>query len=93
MVKWCFIFGKAQKSSLSQMIYVFATKIKFSNFRTFYLQIIYYKMLFFVYSIVALIIYLYFYIERMSFMEKIINWLRIVLAEEKSSKLTLNVLK
>ncbi len=38
------------------------------------------------YSIVALIIYLYFYIERMSFMEKIINWLRIVLAEEKSSK-------
>ncbi len=50
-------------------------------------------MLFFVYSIVALIIYLYFYIERMSFMEKIINWLRIVLAEEKSSKLTLNVLK
>lgn len=43
-------------------------------------------MLFFVYSIVALIIYLYFYIERMSFMEKIINWLRIVLAEEKSSK-------
>lgn len=45
------------------------------------------------YSIVALIIYLYFYIERMSFMEKIINWLRIVLAEEKSSKLTLNVLK
>lgn len=64
MVKWCFIFAKAQKSSLS-----------------------------FMYSIVALIIYLYFYIERMSFMEKIINWLRIVLAEEKSSKLTLNVLK
>lgn len=50
-------------------------------------------MLFFVYSIVALIIYLYFYIERMYFMEKIINWLRIVLAEEESSELILNVLK
>lgn len=38
------------------------------------------------YSIVALIIYLYFYIERMSFMEKMINRLKIAFVEEKSSK-------
>lgn len=49
-------------------------------------SIIYYKMPFLMHSIVALVNCLYFYIERMSFMEKeMINRLKIVLAEEQEA--------
>lgn len=105
MVKWCFIFRKGTKKVVCRKsinylqqklsfltLNLLLTNCKIKSYIVDVINYLLYNALFCVFYR-GLIIYLYFYIERMSFMEKIINWLRIVLAEEKSSKLTLNVLK